>query len=59
MWSKSKLGRWIFSQYFPNYEKLKSFVETFTPFNQILIFKEQLCMYIMDFDIWYWNADGQ
>jgi hypothetical protein len=27
---------------FPNYEKLKSFVKTFTPCNQIFIFKEQL-----------------
>ncbi len=35
---------WIFSKYFPNYEKLKSFVETFTPNNQIPIFREPLCM---------------
>ncbi len=30
--------------YFPNYEKLKCFVVTFTSYNQILIFEEQLCM---------------
>ncbi len=28
----------IFSIYFPNYEKLKSFAKTFTPYNQVLIF---------------------
>ncbi len=36
--------------YFPNYEKLKSSVKTFTPYNQILIFKEQLCYAIFDID---------
>jgi hypothetical protein len=35
----------MFSKYFPNYEKLKSFVESFTPNNQILIFDEQV-MYV-------------
>ncbi len=38
-----------FQYIFPNYEKLKSFVETFTPNDQILIFKEQLCMSYMGF----------
>ncbi len=42
MWSKSRLHRWFFSLCFPNYEKLKCFVETFTSYNQILIFEEQL-----------------
>jgi len=51
MSSKSQLDSSIFSIYFPNYEKLKSFVETFTSQNQILIFKEQLCVSVMDFDI--------
>jgi hypothetical protein len=37
--------------YVPNYEKLNTFVETFTPYNQILIFEEQLCMADMDFYI--------
>jgi hypothetical protein len=37
----------------PNFEKLSSFVETFTPYNQILIFKEQLSMSTIDFYIWY------
>jgi hypothetical protein len=32
-----------------NHEELKSFVETFTPYNQMLIFEEQLCMSNMDF----------
>jgi len=41
----------MFSIYFPNFEKLKSFVDTFTPYNQILIFEEQLCMTNMDFYI--------
>jgi hypothetical protein len=36
---------------FPNYEKIKSFVETLTPYNQILIFENQLCMFNMDFYI--------
>ncbi len=36
-------------QYFSNYEKLKSAVETFTPNNQILIFKEQLFLSNMEF----------
>jgi hypothetical protein len=40
--------------YFPNYEKLNSFVETFTPYHQILIFEEQLCMSNMDF---YFETD--
>ncbi len=31
---------------FPNYDKLKSFVETFTPNNQILIFEEQYFMHV-------------
>ncbi len=30
--------------YFPNYEKLESFLETFTPFIQKRIFEEQLSM---------------
>jgi hypothetical protein len=29
---------------FLNYEKLKSFVETFTPNNKILTFQDQSCM---------------
>ncbi len=53
---KSQLGRWIFSIYFPNYEKLKSMAETISPYIQILIFKEQLCMSNMDFYILYWTA---
>jgi hypothetical protein len=32
----------MFCIYFPNCEKLKYFVETFTPFNQILIYGEQV-----------------
>ncbi len=36
MQSKSQLDRWIFNIYFPNNEKLKYFVKTFTPHNQIL-----------------------
>jgi hypothetical protein len=39
----------MFSIYFPTYEKLKSFVEISTPYNQILIFKELLCMSNMAF----------
>jgi hypothetical protein len=37
--------------YFTNYEKLKSFVETFTTYNQILIFEQQLCTSNIDFYI--------
>ncbi len=48
---KSQLDRWIFNLYFPNYEKLKSCVETFTPYNQTLNLEEQLCMlYDLYFD---------
>jgi hypothetical protein len=36
-------SRYMYSIYFPNYENLKSFLETLTPYNQILIFEEQLC----------------
>ncbi len=36
--------------YFPNNEKLKSFVETFTTFSQILIFDKQLWIFIFDTD---------
>jgi len=36
---KSQLDRWIFNIFFPNYEKLKYFVVTFIPCNQILIFE--------------------
>ncbi len=32
----------------PSYEKLKYLVETFNPYNQILIFTEQLCISNMD-----------
>ncbi len=35
--------------YLPNHQKLKSFVKTFTPYNQMLIFEEQLCMSNIDF----------
>ncbi len=35
--------------YFSNFEKFKSFVKTFTPNKQTLIFKEQLCMSTKDF----------
>ncbi len=35
--------------FFPTHDKLKSFVETFPPYNQILMFEEQLCMSYMDF----------
>jgi hypothetical protein len=37
--------------YIPKEEKLKSFDETFTPYNQIVIFNEQLCISNMDFYI--------
>jgi hypothetical protein len=40
----------------PNYEKLKSFVETFTPYNPILwwvFFEEQLCMSFVQFGFLY------
>jgi|LakMenEpi03Aug12_release.lakeMendotaPanAssembly.Ray.scaffolds.fasta_scaffold2371861_1 hypothetical protein len=37
-----------FTTYFSKYEQLKCFVETFTPYNQILIFGEQFCMSNMD-----------
>jgi hypothetical protein len=33
---KSQLDRCIFNLYFPNYEKLKYCVETFTPYGQTL-----------------------
>jgi hypothetical protein len=43
---------------FSNYEKLKFFVDTFTPFNQILLYFRVTVMYvklsIMDFYVWYW-----
>ncbi len=39
----SIIDRLIFSKYFPNYKKLKSFVETLL-LNHILIFHKQLCM---------------
>jgi hypothetical protein len=57
MESKSRLDRWIFKLYFPNYEKLKSFKETFTPYNQIFTFEEQLgtCMCNFNFYIWHWH----
>jgi hypothetical protein len=35
--------------FFPNYKKLKPFVETLTPKNQILTFEEQLCKSNMDY----------
>jgi hypothetical protein len=55
---KSQSERWILSLYFPNYDRLKSFVETFfTPYYQVLSFKEQLCMSNMDFYIWYCDID--
>ncbi len=34
--------------------KVKSFVESFTSYGQILAFEEQLFMSNMDFYIWYW-----
>jgi hypothetical protein len=37
--------------YFPNYEKLKPFVETFIPYNQIIILAKHLCMSNLDFYI--------
>jgi hypothetical protein len=40
-----------FQYIFSNFEKFKSFVETFTPLNQILIFEEQLWLSNMDFYI--------
>jgi hypothetical protein len=43
---KSQLDRIILSIYFPDYEKLKSCVETFTPYNRKLILEEQLWMSI-------------
>jgi hypothetical protein len=43
-YSKSHLERCIFCKYFPNREKLKSIVETFTPYNKNLIFEGQLSM---------------
>ncbi len=43
---KSQLDRWISIIYFPNYKKLKSCVETFTPYNQTLFLEEKLCMSI-------------
>jgi hypothetical protein len=51
MESKSQLDKLIFSIYFSNYEKFKYFVETFTPYNQKLIFEEHLRMSNMDFYI--------
>jgi hypothetical protein len=42
----------MFSIYFPNFEKLKSFVETLTPYNQILILEEQLCKCISNMDFY-------
>jgi hypothetical protein len=41
----------VFSIYFPNYEKLKCFVKTFTPYNQILVFEGKLLLSNMDFYI--------
>ncbi len=41
-----------FHYIFPNYKKLKSFGETYTPCNQQRIFMEQMSN--MDFYIWYW-----
>ncbi len=46
---RQKNFQYIFS---PKYEKIKSFAETFTSHNKILIFEEQLCMSNMDFYIW-------
>ncbi len=37
--------RQIFSIYFPNYDKFKSFVGKFISYYQTFIFEEQLCMY--------------
>ncbi len=42
-----------FQYIFPYYEQLKSFLETFSPYNQILIFDECVCLiwiYIFDTD---------
>jgi hypothetical protein len=37
---------------FPNFEKLTSFAETFTPFNQIKIFEEQASTFNQEFYIY-------
>jgi hypothetical protein len=52
----SFLEWWTFRIYIPNCEKNKSFLETYTPYIQILIliFKEQLCVSGMDFCFLYW-----
>ncbi len=36
-----------YTVYFPN-EKLKSFIITFTPYDQILNFEEQFCLFTMN-----------
>jgi hypothetical protein len=41
---------------FPSYEKFKTFMKTFTPYNQILICEELLCMLCIDFYIWNWSG---
>jgi hypothetical protein len=45
MWSKSQLDRWIFSLYFPKYEKLKSFVKHLLPIIKNL-FSRNTFMYV-------------
>ncbi len=39
---------------FPNHVKFNSFVETFTSYNEIIIFEVKLCMANIDFYIRYW-----
>jgi hypothetical protein len=55
MKSKSQLDRTTDRTYIPNYKKYKSFVETVTPYNKILIFEKysyvcQKCFFIFDTD---------
>jgi hypothetical protein len=47
--SISKVYIWDLGMRFCKFAK--SFVETFTPYNQILIFEEQLCMFNVGFYI--------
>ncbi len=44
----------IFRIYIPNCEKKKSLLKTFTSYNQILTYEEQLFIFSMDSYIWYW-----
>ncbi len=45
-----------FKYKFPTYEKLQNLVETFTPYNEIIIFKEQLCT-VCHCPIWIFILD--